>query len=64
MRFTTCRRNSAMIVLQSITPVFIVIFMIVIIYQTLTDKKMSNQTMVGYIAILLVYALSIICMWS
>ena len=53
-----------MIVLKSITTVFVVIFMIAIIYQTLTDKKMSDQTMVGYIVILLVYALSIICMWS
>ena len=53
-----------MIVFKSITTVFIVCFMLAIIHQTLTDKKMSNQKMVGYIIILLVYALSIICMWS
>ena len=53
-----------MIVLKSITTVLIVISMLVIIHQTLTDKKMSDQTMIGNIIILLVYALSIVCMWS
>lgn len=53
-----------MVVLKSITTVLIVIFMFVIIHHTRTDKKISDQAMVGYIIILLVYALSIICMWS